>query len=625
MTDNGIAINYSKENNVESYYFVGFDLTGKLFVRKVEGDKSTTLSTTDVECDTLNGVTLGIYKTKSKASIYVDNKYCTDFDFENNSANFGLLAGGKNTSYKLNSIVENQNYYLNSLENYSFANGSFKDNLVSVEGNSLALNKAQEFTSGTIQLTVNLAGIKSDSGIVFGLEDNGSSEFWEKGVSYYFYFVSIDGLAYLGKVANGAWQICSTSTLKGFNPSKDYDLKVIKKENVMYCFTDGELQFSYTDSRPLKGTKFGIRAGRKDVTFSSISINNRIIDSKPSEDLIIGHGEIENFEGIMTTSSEKNIALKKNGKLKDGTIKTTLLPGSSNDSGIIFRASAPEGEFYSNEEGLSYYWLYYTSTGTIGFSRFENGKEERLGGKFLPYGSLANKTYSVKIVMDGNDFYCYFDGRLSFHYHDETPLQGEGYGLKSEARNCMVLDFNTSDDHQKETNEYLIFGHSYTEYWSTYKDDLPYFEDINDIGIGASTTAHWVNQYADEVIAYEPRYGIYWNGINDISQGVAPANIATNIIDLLVKVKESLPEFEVVLLGTNRCPFAKNNRDKISQLNSLLKEKTAEYEFIHFVDTEFIYCDASGNELSSYFTDGLHPNHEGYLLAAGLIEAALGL
>ena len=59
----------------------------------------------------------------------------------------------------------------------------------------------------------------------------------------------------------------------------------------------------------------------------------------------------------MTTSSEKNIALKKNGKLKDGTIKTTLLPGSSNDSGIIFRASAPEGEFYSNEEGLSYYWF----------------------------------------------------------------------------------------------------------------------------------------------------------------------------------------------------------------------------------------------------------------------------
>lgn len=109
---------------------------------------------------------------------------------------------------------------MNSLENYSFANGSFKDNLVSVEGNSLALNKAQEFTSGTIQLTVNLAGIKSDSGIVFGLEDNGSSEFWEKGVSYYFYFVSIDGLAYLGKVANGAWQICSTSTLKGFIQAK---------------------------------------------------------------------------------------------------------------------------------------------------------------------------------------------------------------------------------------------------------------------------------------------------------------------------------------------------------------------------------------------------------------------
>ena len=232
--------------------------------------------------------------------------------------------------------------------------------------------------------------------------------------------------------------------------------------------------------------------------------------------------------------------------------------------------------------------------------------------------------YDVKIVLDGSDIYCYFGGRLSFYYHDDNPLQGEEFGVKAIGKNCTVLNFNVDSNHQKETNEYLIFGHSYTEYWYTYKEDFPNYKDINDIGIGASNTGHWANQYSKEVIAYEPHYGIYWNGINDVTGGVDVNTTAGNVRKLLLEIKQSLPEFEVALVGVNRCPVASKKRDTIAQLNNLYKQIANENDFVHYVETEYMYCDSNGNELSKYFTDGLHPNHDGYKLASQAIITALG-
>ena len=83
------------------------------------------------------------------------------------------------------------------------------------------------------------------------------------------------------------------------------------------------------------------------------------------------------------------------------------------------------------------------------------------------------------------------------------------------------------------------------------------------------------------------------------------------------------PNFEVALVGVNRCPFASNKRNEISAVNNLYKELGNTYDFIHFVDVEYLYCDSNKNELNKYFTDGLHPNHEGYKMAAQLIKEAL--
>ncbi len=623
-SENGFVLNYTEN----SYLFVGFDLSGNLSVYQKENEEVKILLNQSVEMDIFSStVDLSLIKNDDRYEIYMSDKNVFSFTNEMTSSDkIGLYAGGKDTSYQ--HVTFNPDYSYDYDENaYNAPNGAFDfadKCFVSSGSDNIVVSSAKTFTEGTLEVSMSLKDSTTDNGIIFGLTDHDKSEYWENGVSYYFYFVNKDGLAFLGKVDNGKWSTLTTKSIKNYDNSATYRIKVTRHNSDIYCFLDDTLYFCYRDSNPLTGNKYGFRAGGSNITYSLVHLDS--YNEKEKKDVLnIGSGSFDQFDNIISTTSKYSIGLLKDKKVKDGTITASLIPGSSNDNGIVFRATRPNGSsFYEKEEGLSYYWLYYTTTGCISFSKFENGKETKLQNKFLPWGSTQSVCYDVKIVLDGKDIYCYFGGRLSFYYHDDNPLEGEEFGIKAIGDNCTVLNFATDSDHQKETNEYLIFGHSYTEYWYTYKEDFPDYKDINDIGIGASNTGHWANQYSKEVIAYEPRYGIYWNGINDVTAGIDVNVTANNVKKLLLEIKESLPEFEVALVGVNRCPVASSKRSTIAELNNLYKQIAEENDFVHYVETEYMYCDKNGNELGKYFTDGLHPNHDGYKLAAEAIIAALG-
>ena len=624
FSENGLVLNYSEN----SYYFVGFDLSGNILVYRKNNNDLKILFNKTLDFDVFdNTVDVSILKNEDNYEVYINDKNVFNFKNELDVSNkLGLYAGGKGTTYSNLAFNQDYNYDYDS-EVYDFPKGTFEfeeNKIVSSSTNAIVVSNAKTFSEGSLEVTMALKQSKTDNGIVFALSDNGKTEYWEEGVSYYFFFVNKDGTAFLGKVDNGKWSALTYISIKNYNNSGTYKLKVTKHNSDIYCFINDSLYFSYKDSNPLTGNKYGLRAGGNNVTYTSINLvsaNNQ----EQEDNLNVGNGSFEQFDNIITSTSKYSLAVLKDKKVKDGTITASLIPGTSNDNGIIFRATRPtNSSFYEKEEGLSYYWFYYTTTGCVSFSKFENGVETKLQNKFLPWGSLQNVCYDVKIVLDGSDIYCYFGGRLSFYYHDDNPLQGEEFGVKAIGKNCTILNFNVDSNHQKETNEYLIFGHSYTEYWYTYKEDFPNYKDINDIGIGASNTGHWANQYSKEVIAYEPHYGIYWNGINDVTGGVDVNTTAGNVRKLLLEIKQSLPEFEVALVGVNRCPVASNKRDTIAQLNNLYKQIANENDFVHYVETEYMYCDSNGNELSKYFTDGLHPNHDGYKLASQAIITALG-
>ncbi len=142
---------------------------------------------------------------------------------------------------------------------------------------TLATTNQTPFPYGTISCTVTSSNT-CDTGIVFGLTDSNAMSYWENGVSYYFYFVGQGGNAYLGKVNNGTWSALSVVSIGGtVQQGKEYDLKVVVKSNVMICYMDGELMFSYRDNAFLKGTGYGIRSGMSGATFKNFNVTSEYV------------------------------------------------------------------------------------------------------------------------------------------------------------------------------------------------------------------------------------------------------------------------------------------------------------------------------------------------------------
>lgn len=142
--------------------------------------------------------------------------------------------------------------------------------------NSMAVDNSTAFPYGTISCSVRSTNT-NDSGIVFGLTENGASSYWESGVSYYFFFLGQGGNAYLGKV-NGGWSALKVVKFtNAIDSSKNYTLKVVLKSNKICCYVDDVLMFGYKDDHFLKGVCYGLRAGAAGVTFSNVSVTNEYL------------------------------------------------------------------------------------------------------------------------------------------------------------------------------------------------------------------------------------------------------------------------------------------------------------------------------------------------------------
>ncbi len=618
LQENGIVFNYVDANN---YYFIGLDLTSNIVIKEVLNSTKNNIFRSKTIFDATASINISLVKVDDRIEIYSNDEFLYEFKvnstLNNTKTSIGLLAGSKNTIYSNINFVENRNNYLSNYDYFRVASGNYdynEDQFISLSKNSILVSDTRTLENGTIEVDVSLSGDYTDNGIIFNLEENNKETYWESGVSYYFYFVNLNGYAFLGKVNNGSWSPLAYSNIENFDPIGNYKLKIVKDNDKIYCFLDNKIVFMCIDSS-IKGNKVALRAGGKNIGFSSLKIDG-IISLGNNEEFNVYEGEISASSSHFSSTVSKTIATMKNFEFNKGTLEAILIPGSSNNNGIIFKASNVNNEF-------SYYWLYFTATNQVSFSKITNGVEKKEINKFLPYGRNYSRAYNIKIVIKNNDIYCYFDNRLSFFYHDDELLSGTEVGIKSVGNNTSIFNISKVDEEKIETYEYLIFGHSYTEYWYTYKSDFSEYEDIYDIGMGASNTYHWTNQYLNEVIAYKPHYGIYWNGINDISAGYKANDIANNVKVLLTTMKQQIPNFEVALVGVNRCPSASGKRNEISSVNALYKDLGNTYDFIHYVEVEKLYCDSNGNELGMYFTDGLHPNHEGYKMAALLIKDAL--
>ena len=632
FSDNGVLLHGDGSSDPKDYYFFGFDILGKLSFTKYVAGKATQLYKGNADSQYRSKyVSLGVYFDEASKSIelyYGNQLISTIIDKEMLSGNVTYLkANGNDTSYR-QLEYQNMNKYLQDQNYYQACNGEFiqpeMGTFVSSTSNSLIVSDTATFENGTIEVDMQLAGENRDNGIVFGLSDSDKPTYWEgNGISYYFFFVSLSGLAYLGKTDNGGWVVCATKQIEGYDNAASYHLRVTRHNGTIFCFVDDVLYIAFSDPSPLEGTRFGLRAGGANVIYTGLFVtraNNE--DHSQLEAYVVGSGAIDAFDGVIKSTASKTLAFVKDSDFSEGTLETTFVPGTNSPAGIVFRGSAPsEGNFYENETGLSYYFI-YVEGGTVSFRKVENGVITKTTNKYWPYGTAT--AYTTRILMQGSDIYCYLNDRLVFHYRDENPLHGGKYGIKSVLPNCIVAPFVEKPYQAKDTCDYLIFGHSYTDFWiPTYKQDFSEYENIYDIGIGGAITAHWCEEgYQNEVVAYEPKWGIYWNSINDINGGISAATIRDNVRRMCLGIHEKLPNFKLALVGVCRCPIdaATDKRTAIHNVNIYYRQIAAQLDYVYYIDTELMYCDASGNEIASYFTDGLHPTHEAYIMVASAIK-----
>ncbi len=605
FAENGIVFLYDTLN--QSYYFVGLNLVGQLVLQKYKNNTMEQVKTISLDASkTEFSLAVALDDTENTVDVYMDEEFMFQSEIEYSDNNlYGFKAGSKDTSYQNVSVTPDKNTFNEDLSNYHIAHGTFdaEEEIYSVSRSALAIHDQRTFEYGVYQADVSIDNPVSQNGIVFSLSED-KKYYWEgSGISYYFFYITETGRAALGKTDNGTWATVFDKVIRDFEKVHTYQMKIVKDENTISCYVDGILYGTYSDNSPLKGTKIGIRAGDTGVSFKNIRIHEQKDMTKDISDIVdIQKGSFYGIGNQIVAKEDDSFMTMKDSQFTNGTIKTYFSPHGSGDNGIVFHVIDDE----------NYYWFGYKSSGMVSFRKVVAGKvvyESK--AKFLPYGSYSYMGYEVKIVVNDNQFYCYFDGRLSVVYEDTETLDGLGYGLYAKSKYAQVSLFEKYDNTEEENYDTLIFGHSYMDYWYTYKEDLPEYRDIYDIGIGASISSHW-NDYQNEIIAYQPRLGIYAIGINDISANISASVISYNVQTLLLNIKKSLPDFEVVLFGVSRCPARENYRTQISNTNQLYQSLSETYSWIHYVDVELLFCDSNGKPLSKYFTDELHPTHEGY-------------
>lgn len=162
------------------------------------------------------------------------------------------------------------------IDGYQTVRGMFdyeNNNKTSVKATVVApgamlIKENTSINNGTITLNVK-ANTKADNGIVFRVNDNGNTSYWEDGVSYYFFFISLNGSAYLGRV-NSGWANIGEKAIPNYDVNKEYQLKIVMKDDNIKCYVDDTLYIDVNDS-VVKGTKCGIRAGSTNATFSLLT------------------------------------------------------------------------------------------------------------------------------------------------------------------------------------------------------------------------------------------------------------------------------------------------------------------------------------------------------------------
>jgi len=160
----------------------------------------------------------------------------------------------------------------------------------------------------------------------------------------------------------------------------------------------------------------------------------------------------------------------------------------------------------------------------------------------------------------------------------------------------------------------LFIGSSTIRMWKTLAQDFP-DRDVLNRGFGGSEMADSTHFIPRIVYPYAPRQIFVRAGGNDIHAGRPPDEVAGDFAAFVRKVREQLPNTEIVYITFNPAPSRWSENDKLKTLNAMVRKMARRMPHVKYLDAYDISLTPDGQARQELFlADKLHFNAEGYKL-----------
>jgi lysophospholipase L1-like esterase len=169
----------------------------------------------------------------------------------------------------------------------------------------------------------------------------------------------------------------------------------------------------------------------------------------------------------------------------------------------------------------------------------------------------------------------------------------------------------------------VFIGSSTIARWKTLEKDFPDHPVINR-GFGGSEIVDSTH-FADRIIfPYEPKQVFLRAGGNDIHAGIPVETVFNDYKNFVAKVREKLPETEVVFIAQCPAPSRWEERSAVKKLNDLVQAWSRDQSRVKYCETYDMTVTADDKPREDLFVqDRLHFNEAGYRLFADRIRPFL--
>lgn len=168
----------------------------------------------------------------------------------------------------------------------------------------------------------------------------------------------------------------------------------------------------------------------------------------------------------------------------------------------------------------------------------------------------------------------------------------------------------------------VFMGDSFfdTDFWSNFYTMFAR-KNATTMGISSSTTTDW--EYAVERLVYplEPKAVVIHCGTNNIfDDHKTVAEVVAEVKKLFDMIHENLPNTHIYYFGIEPRVNMDNSAPKAA--NPLISQYCSEKGWLTYLDSPAWCYDNSGNVISSFFRDGVHPTLDNYARYVSALEGA---